>query len=259
MANDFSGDANCVALWNMDNGALTTDSKGGNTLTNRNTVTQSVDVKQGDRSGEFEQANDESLSIVDANLDAGFPLKNGDAVKKIALCKWVKFQSFTEGDDRLFTKWGSGKRSIFLYAVNDSGNKLRFLLGYNNGDSTETVTTFGTAFATGIWYHIGFTYQDSDKSFKIRIWDDNASALLGGAEETGNSTNNMNIEDAEMYLGAAAIGNAVGTHDGLMDEVVVFKDILSSAEIDEIRAGTYGAAAGHNVVIIEHHLRMMRN
>jgi hypothetical protein len=31
MANDFSADSNCKALWRFENGALTTDSKGGNT------------------------------------------------------------------------------------------------------------------------------------------------------------------------------------------------------------------------------------
>ena len=32
-ANNFSGDSNAVALWNLESGALGTDSLGGNTLT----------------------------------------------------------------------------------------------------------------------------------------------------------------------------------------------------------------------------------
>ena len=261
MANDFSGDANCVALWNMDLGGLTADSKGTNTLTNNNTVEQNVDTKQGDRSGDFLQADDESLSITDANLDAGFPFKNGDANKKISLCKWVKFSSFTENQNQLFSKWDdpNSKRTIMLQSVDVAGSDyFRFYLGFNGGASAETVITFGTAFALHIWYHIGFTFQDSDKSWKIRIWDDDAGALLGGAEETGNSTNNINIEDAAVFLGAYEGSPATGTHDGLMDEVIVFNDILSSAEIDEIRAGTYAAVSGI-VPILEHHCRMMRN
>ena len=34
MANDFSGDNSCKALWSFESGALTTDSKSTNTLTN---------------------------------------------------------------------------------------------------------------------------------------------------------------------------------------------------------------------------------
>ena len=244
--NDFSGDANCVAVWNMDLGGLLADSKGTNTLTDNNTVLQNVDTKQGDRSGDFYQADDESLSITDANLDAGFPFKNGDANKKISLCKWVHFSSFTENQNQLFSKWDdpNSKRTIMLQSVDVAGSDyFRFYLGFNGGASAETVITFGTAFALHIWYHIGFTFQDSDKSYKIRIWDDDAGALLGGAEETGNSTNNINIEDAAVFLGAYEGSPTTGTHDGLMDEAVVFKDILSSAEIDEIRAGTYAAVS----------------
>ena len=36
MANDFSSDSNCVALWRFESGALTADSIGTNTLTNSN-------------------------------------------------------------------------------------------------------------------------------------------------------------------------------------------------------------------------------
>ena len=53
--NDFSGDGNAVALWRVDNGALTTDSIGTNTLTDNNTVgTDTVDYQEGDASADFE-------------------------------------------------------------------------------------------------------------------------------------------------------------------------------------------------------------
>jgi len=58
------------------------DSKGGNTLTDNNTVTQDiVNFKQGLASADFEATNSESLSRTDANLDAGFPLKSDDTNK----------------------------------------------------------------------------------------------------------------------------------------------------------------------------------
>ena len=53
MANDFTNDANCKALWNFDDGALTTDSKGTNTLTNSGVTADTVDFKEGNASGDF--------------------------------------------------------------------------------------------------------------------------------------------------------------------------------------------------------------
>lgn len=75
----------------------------------------------------------------------------------------------------------------------------------------------------------------------MRIWDDNAGALLGGAEETGNATENISITAASVYVGAYQYGPANNTHDGLIDEVVIIPDVLSSDDIDLIRQGTYGA------------------
>ncbi len=260
MANDFSGLPAGSVVLNMDNGALLVDAMGGNNWADNNTVGQNVDAKQGDRSGDFEGDVDEYLSQTDVNLPAGFPFKNGDAVKKLTACMWLKFESFDQANDALISKWENNKRSFALLSGDTAGSDyFKFFLGYGGGDNTEVVRIFGTAWVTSIWYHVGFTYQDSDKSYKIRIWDDNAGALLGGAEETGNSTNNMNIEDAGVGIGAFLSGVTTNTHDGLLDEMVIIPDILSSADIDLIRQGIYGAAAGGIVPILEHHYRMMRN
>ncbi len=169
MANDFSGLPAGSIVLNMDDGDLTGDAMGGNDWTDNNTVGQSVDAPQGDRSGEFDHDNDESLSIADGDLAAGAALKVGNTVKEITVCMWVKFESFAESVDRLFSKWlNAGKRSLGLASVWIGGTdyKLHFYLGYNDGNSSETVNIFGTTFATAIWYHIALTYQDSDKAWK---------------------------------------------------------------------------------------------
>ena len=64
MANDFSGDSNCVALWRFENGALTADSKGTNTLTDVNTVgSDTVDYKEGSGCADFEATASERFTI----------------------------------------------------------------------------------------------------------------------------------------------------------------------------------------------------
>ncbi len=249
MANDFSGDENCVALWSVENGALTTDSIGSNTLTDNNTVqSETSDYKEGSGCADFEYANSEYFNITDSNLDSDFPLKSGDTNKKISVCFWVKFESLF-AYQYLFSKWDiSGSDKSFAVVMLTDTINIR--VGYNGGASDESLP-FGTTVQTGRWYHVGATYDDSDKSYRLRIWDDTAGALLG-SDATGNATNNIDINSADVCIGGRHGGSSL--HDGLLDEVPVFDDILSTTEIDQIRAGTYSVAAGSTEVpIMMHH------
>jgi hypothetical protein len=237
--NDFSGDPNCKALWSFENGALTTDSIGSNTLTQYHTpVADTVNYKEGAASCDFEAGDNDGFYIADADLDSGFPLKSDDATKSISVCMWVKFESLTNYR-MLYQKSDSGKNCLEIFILNTQ--YPAFEIGYNSGTSWD-LKTFGTQVATGKWYHIAVTFKNSDKSYRMRIWDDDAGALLG-ADLTGTATNNINVEDAYLRIGHSWFSGA-HANDGLIDEIVVFDDILSTDEIDQIRAGTYGAAAG---------------
>ena len=242
-ANDFSGDANLAALWNLEeeSGNRVDSSGNGNTLTDINTVEFSSDSKQGTNSSSHVSSSNEVLQIDDTDLSADFPLKNGDTNKEISVCVWVKASSMsvTMG---IFSKHDtSGKRSFQLML--HSTPNFRVAIGHNNGESSETIVTTGTPVA-GRWYHIAVTFKNSDKSWKMVVWDDTASSKIINA--SGTSDNNINVEDASVLVGgnylAAGSPNTATDFDGLIDEVVVFKDILTTGEIDKIRAGTYGAA-----------------
>jgi len=137
----------------------------------------------------------------------------------------------------LFEKSATNKNVFTLYLqCNLAGNfKIAFSIGVNTGITWEG-TGGQTTYAAGQWYHVGATYQDSDKSWHIRIYDANTGAV---ADTTGNMTNNINIEDSGVTLGNNYISQRF---DGLIDEMVIFNDILSSQEIDDIR-GLYFPAA----------------
>ena len=112
MANNFTGDVNCVALWNFESGALTTDSIGTNTLTDNNTVgTNASDFKEGAACADLTRANSEYFSITDADLDAGFPLKSDDSNKKISVCFWFKRRANLT-NHFLFSKNDANKTSL---------------------------------------------------------------------------------------------------------------------------------------------------
>jgi len=254
-ANDFSGDSNCKALWNVDNGALTTDSKGTNTLTNYNTVTNdTVNYKQGNASADEEYSSSQVLYILDTNLNAGYPGKSG-VDTTMSICFWIKPESFPNTHEIIYGKWGAeggNQRSIKIATY--TSNKIYLFNGYGSGTAEESVG-YGTALSTGIWYHVGITYNSADKSYRIRIWDDNAGSLLD-ADTTGTFANAMSIEASPVMIGSTP--TATLSWDGLIDEMVVFNDILTTDEIDYIRQGYYpaGPPGGISIPVLQnHHLR----
>lgn len=241
MANDFSGDSNCVALYNFESGALTTDSKGTNTLTAYNTPVASSTHKEGSYSADFEHGDNDSYYILDSNLSSNFPLKNGGSYKDFSVCLWAQFESIYD-QNGMVNKYDTvnGYRSFSIRCYTGG---IRVFIGYNSGASFETLYE-GGSITTGRWYHLGFTYEYTTRAWKLVVWDDTASSKL--IDTSGTSTNTISVAPSSFGLGCGWFNsttqpNADSTSDGLIDELVVFNDILSAGEIDQIRAGTYGA------------------
>ncbi|MCJ7546801.1 MAG: LamG domain-containing protein [Deltaproteobacteria bacterium] len=239
MPNNFASDVNCKALWRFENGALTADSKGGNTLTAAGTPTaDQVNFKEGAASVQVQDgAAPDSFSITDALLDAGFPFKLADAIKKISATFWIKCTAMPADTKTgsVFLKSSAIAHYSIAIAVETDGlgdTYIEFWLG--NG-LAWTIYQHASALAINTWYHVGVTYQDSDQAYRIRIWDDTAGAILG-VDKTGNGLNAW-IGDGDLSITSAG---AMTSLTALVDEIVVFNDILTVAEIDAIRAGTYG-------------------
>ena len=234
MSNDFTGDSNCVALWRFEPTDLLADSISTNDLTDNNTIgSNTADHIEGAGCADFEQLNYEHGNILDTNLSAGFPFKSGDTNKKITVCGRLKFETVNAAQ-YIFCK-GENVTNKRSFAIYNNSNKLGILLGYSGGASFEGAY-LTSSLLTGRFYSYGATYDDSDKSYRLRVWDHTAGALF--QEITGNFTNNVNVEDGALFIGSRDGGSV--SFDGLMDETVVFKDIKTADIIDQIRAGTYG-------------------
>lgn len=232
MANDFSADANCKALWRLESGALTVDSKGGNTLTNQGVDEDLVNFKEGACSGFFVRASIDRMTIADADLDAGFPLKSDAAHTSFSFVGWIKLTA-TGLYQYILNKYNS---SLILQV--DNANKVTLSLY----DGAWRAYVHGSALAADTWYHFAVTHNDADNAYRIRIWDDTAGAILG-VDKTGIAVT-PNLGNANFTLGTSAT-SAFGGNE---DEVVAFNDVLSVDEIDAIRAGTYGGGAPPVVV-----------
>jgi hypothetical protein len=230
MANDFSTDPRCQALWRFENDL--TDSQGGNHLTDVNPVAfTAADKKEGSYAADFEKDNSEYAYRPDANLDAGFPFKNGDAAKKIAVCFWIKPESY-QYPGYIFAKFDTaGNRRSF--AVARYGARIRVYSGYNGGASNEYFEA-DLFMSNNEWYHIGVSFDGLNKAGVIR--------LFRASNETTyswpfNFVNETHVADAD--LTAASRHGGGNYYDGLLDELVVFNDLISVEEIDAIRRGEY--------------------
>lgn len=229
--NIFSGDSNCKALWRFENGALTTDSQGTNTLTATGSPTSDTgDYKEGTGCVDYELSTPDYHSITDANLDAGFPLKSGDLNKKISLCMWFKRES-SASTSELAAKYNDSNMDGFFLGLSAV---QEIILGIGYGTNVEYVVTTARI-SNASWYHVGITIDDSDRSYLIRAWDDGGSSIL--ENKSGNFTNNITIGNSAFVI--ANYEGGTNYYDGKVDEVVVFDDILTVSEIDAIRNGRY--------------------
>jgi hypothetical protein len=233
MANDFSGDATCVAVWNVDNGALTTDSKGTNTLTNNSVDSEIVDFKQGDGCANHNGLGDK-LSIAEGSMDSGIPwLFGGSKTSGTVMC-WFKISAFPgSGTRTLLTFGGSGLDCYRIQFTKGANWNLYLGIGKPGGADHEWFIHASTI-ATGIWYHVATSYSSSNDAVHIRIWDDNAGAILG-SDINDTTTDPINIENGKTWTWGANT-TSVG---GFKDEYVVFNRVLSNAEIDSVRGGTF--------------------
>jgi hypothetical protein len=239
--NDFSGDANCVALYLFEDGALTTDSKGTNTLTNSGTVVKNIsEYQEGDASADFESTLSQHFYRTDGDLDAGFPLKVGDATKDISVVGWFKLEK-----DGLQYLWGKhaqvdGDRSIGGYV--NVNNYVCMIQGHTGGNSQESIC-LETAIVKDRWYHFGMTYDESDtQACRISVHDFETSALIA-ADKTGNFANAISVGDASFYIGAR--GTTARYYSGEIDELAVFKDVLTEAEILQMHNRSYVRSEAH--------------
>lgn len=248
--NDFTSDANCVALYRCESGALGTDSIGTNDLGGSyGPDAETTDVKEGSGCADFERANYDSLGRADSQWSDDFPLKSTYAgTVKFSMCWWMKPESLPASS----AWWGiwskheasSNKRSFFLAIRNgeETGNQpsLEACKGYDEGTNSE-VRCHPTVLQAGRWYHVGLTYDDSTLAVRIRLWDDTAETVT---DYTDTFAYPISLRDDSFEIsGISLLFAQEYFYDGLIDEFVIFNDVLTPGEIDAVRGGEYGASA----------------
>ena len=242
MANDFTHDPNCVALYRFESGALTVDSKENNTLTNNNGVaedTDSADVMEGDCSALFSHSGNTYFSITDANLDSGFPCKSGETNRSFTICARIK-PTLPSSDWIFLNKsTGSPTGNYHSFRITLFSSTKRIGLGLVR-DGTNITDYFYNLTALdpdgSNEYFIALSHNAVDGAVRVRILN-NSTGIEIGSDYTGTFEYTLNVSDASFFIGA--LGTSGYGFDGNIDEVVISNDVLSVTEIDQVWAGTY--------------------
>ena len=233
MANNFSSDSRCKALWRFESSALTADSKGGNTLTPsaRSPTADAGDYREGAACSDFEADSSQYFRIADANLDAGYPLKSGDATKKFTLCCWFKLETVPGASQwaNIYSKWLW--QTDLTIEIGFTGGYLRVNWGYSasGGEFWDAC-----AVQAGRWYHLAVVIDGVNRVRQVRLHDATAGTV---ANYSNTPSNQLRVGAADTTIGALA--NPGNYLDGKLDEMVIFNDILPDTEIDAIRNGVF--------------------
>lgn len=207
-------DANLVAYYKVEAGALTTDSKGAFTLTNLNTVA--------DGTGKFGGGASYDTGSTDKGLYALNDLGIQGGAGSISF--WFKCGAEPATDTRQFLvsvgDAGTNTGLFVEYRDDSDTHTLRFVRGRTGtaDDEDSHTVTLGTA----NWHHIVITYDTTD-----------VKGYLDGVEVASvASTGNGASGGTDRFI----IGN--NNHSsptlqakGIIDDVGVFTDALSPTEV----------------------------
>lgn len=226
-------DASLMARWRFENGALTTDSKGGHTLTNNNTVTvDTTNYWEGSASALFVAASKQYFSLIDSLLNINFPFKFGTTNNLMSVCFFFKMGT-TSTDRGFITKYNHSS-NLRTFALSLTTTTLRFSYGYNNGVS-GIIHDDVTGIVAGKIYHVGFVLDNVNKTRKWRVWNVTDNVLLSSTSGL-TQANTISICDVPLNIGAFGyLNDAAFCVDGNMDDVRVYNTLLTNDNIDYIR------------------------
>ncbi len=210
--NEISEDG-LIAHWKLDetDGAIASDSIGLNDGTLLNGP--GWQPAGGTIAGALEfDGVDDLVDLGTLDIDSGTGL---------TLSMWVKVDDLDVGDSRLISKANGTSGSNHYWMLSSlSGNSLRFRL--KTDGTTSTLVSASGALPTGVWVHVGATYDGTT----MRLYKDGLE--IASLATTGTIDTNPVVSAA---IGNQPVGAGSRPFDGLIDEVRIYNRALTGLEI----------------------------
>ena len=217
------GTTNLSSWWALDEtSGDRADHHGTNNLSDYNTVGYGTGVKNND--AYFVATNYEYLTISDqASLDGGAAITVGG---------WFYINTMPAAGQnmRIVDKWGNGtnQREYSIY-VSGTGAQLDLALSPDGGSANAIyVVTASSSITSGVWYFFTAWFSTDDSKGHIQ---------LNGGTISNTSTTIAGIFDGS---GAFRLSNDNGYIDGYLDEMFIYKRVLTADE----RTWLYNAGSG---------------
>lgn len=210
---------NLKAYYRLESGLFTTDTKGGFTLTNNNSVATATG-KFGGGADTGSSNSNKSMSVANnIGIDGG----------PITISCWVNITTApSSGQSAAFVQQANttSKTGYFIEYNNNSGTlRVRFNRTRFPGDQDQSIVV-GTL-TTGVWHNLILVYDGTNIwGFIDGVKSTPAAATGNGGSGGGNSLSLFN---------RAVEGNLF--FSGLLDDVAIFNDDLDDATCGKIYAG----------------------
>jgi len=221
-----------VAAYMFNSLTFLTDKYGTNDLTNTGASVDG-DSMEGNSSAIFVGSQSDRMYRTDANLSSDFPFKGGSA-GAFTISFWWKPGS--SGIGPIISK---RINSGCDFQIRHTGSSTVILIGYSNGASYDSASYATTYIGNdSYWYHISVAYDPSDRSYRMRIYDDNAGAQLGSDLE-GTFSNAASGSGEDFYIGSDSNPNPTTAEffspRFSIDKLMIFDRKLTAEEMDGVR------------------------
>lgn len=202
-----------VSWWSLDETSGTrNDSHGTNHLADSNTVLYGTGKIS--NAADFEATNSEYLSIAD-----NASLRMGDI--DFTVCAWIKAES-TAASGIVLSKYDYGATQREFQLEVTSGAYAQFIVS-NNGTAITFLQWATFPISTGTWYFMVAWHDATANTINIQV--NNGTAL-----STAHTTGVLNGTSSFAIGSRFNSGTPISFFDGLVDEVSVWKRVLTADE-----------------------------
>lgn len=225
---NFTTDSAIEACYNFESGGIATDSctSDGNAdnFTNATAAGDTGNFKWGSQAADFEESESDEMTCTNAECPS---LHLGGAAQEISVCSWVRAESADTGNPK--TIYWKGKEESFAKSVQFRilGTSALFGAGLATAGTPcsagYTTVSSTTAAAVNTWYHVCFTYDQSNLKLYVNGALEGTTAYTGGVCSVSHPAR----------IGSALNSSALASSfmDGALDELVVFSRDLTASEV----------------------------
>lgn len=208
----LKGNANLLAHYQFNTGALTTDSSGNSrTLTNNNTVGETASGKYG-----------YAASFGDPNTNKTFS-RNEDiwANGAFSMVAWIKRANTSDDHTPVAVTNATVDKQLYIVCKSASIQAVHFRAGVDYDIVSGSITP------NTDWHHVALTLT-TGAGGTMKIYYDGREIASGSVT---NSSGTVGQSDRIFVGSDSSVG---GIFEGDLDDVAFFSDVLTAAEIKEL-------------------------